>query len=84
MIPNVKDYSIELLGSMDFEKNFLCWRKMDDKLYAFKEPNIIITWDVTSGKVINQRVQENIYIKGFQKHSEWNNAFLLKLKSRVH
>jgi hypothetical protein len=52
IIPNLNKCSIDLMATMDFEDNFICWKQIESKLYALKSPNMIVTWDLNTGKVV--------------------------------
>ena len=75
--PNLNNYSIDLMSTLNFEANFVFWRQIGNRLHAFKQPNIVVSWDLDTGKVINSK-EFNINIKGFKKHSDWNGSTLLK------
>lgn len=75
--PNINNYSIDLMSTMNFESNFVFWNQTGDKLYAFKQPNIIVTWDMNTGIVIKSE-EFSTNLKGFNKHTDWNGCTLLK------
>lgn len=75
--PNVNNYSIDLMSTLNFEQNFVFWKQTGNKLHAFKQPNIVVTWDLNTGKVIGSK-EFNINLRGFKKHTDWNGSTLLK------
>ena len=41
------------MATMDFEENFVCWKQVGNKIFALKQPNMIVCWNIDTGKVEN-------------------------------
>ena len=52
IIPNLANYSIDLMSTINFESNFVFWKQSDSKLHAFKQPNVVVSWSLDTGKVL--------------------------------
>jgi len=80
IIPCLDRCMIDMVASQDFEKNFVCYKEVANKITAIKKPNHLVTWNWDTGKVIC-----NVELKGMDferetKHSEWEGTFLLQRK----
>jgi hypothetical protein len=66
------------MASFNFRSNYICWRTSacGEALYALKQPNIIVQWELDTGNVDSKQISQ--IFKGFQKHSDWNNTTIIK------
>jgi len=56
IVPLLDRYRIDLMASQDFDANFICWKEIGNLLIALKKPNILVTWNTDTGKIINYHV----------------------------
>ena len=75
--PNLNNYSIDLMSTLNFESNFVFWKQTENRLFAFKQPSMVVTWDLDTGLVASNK-NFDIFLKGFKKHSDWDGSTLLK------
>lgn len=47
-------------------------------LIALKRPNILITWNTDTGKIVNYHQCHGFDFTKFIKHTEWNGTCLMK------
>ena len=45
---------------------------------ALKKPNILVTWNTDTGKIVGYHKVESMNFNNFIRHTEWNGATLLK------
>ena len=83
IIPLLDRCRLDLMASQDFDSNFLCWKQIDNKLIAFKKPNILVTWNTDTGKILGYHKIEKMDFGNFIRHTEWNGTTLLKQLKEV-
>lgn len=71
------------MASQDFETNFICWKEIDNRLIALKRPNILVTWNTDTGKIISYHKLHGYNFNNYVKHTEWNGMFVLKKQKEL-
>src|SRR6185312_11604296 len=68
----------DLMATQDFEENFICWKETGNILTAIKKPNILVTWNLDTGRILSYHPVSEFNFSNFRKHTEWNGLTLLK------
>ena len=66
------------MASQDFESNFMCWKQINNLLIALKKPNILVTWDTDTGKILQYSRLDGFNFGEFKRHTEWAGCTLMK------
>jgi hypothetical protein len=53
IIPSLDRSRLDLIATQDFEETYLCWIEKENQLIALKKPNILITWNLDNGKIVD-------------------------------
>jgi hypothetical protein len=48
-----------------------------------KKPNVLVTWNLDTGKIESYHALENMNFNSYIRHTEWNGATLLKQLKEV-
>ncbi len=68
---------IDLMGSLNFKENYICWKEIDHKLVAFKSPNVLMTWDLDTGKAEERNYMKGFFLDHHKLHTTWDGKSLL-------
>ncbi len=67
------------MASQDFQQNFICWKEIGNTLIALKKPNILVSWNTDTGKIVGYHKLQDMDFTKYIRHSEWNGATVLKM-----